>query len=57
MEKTKEFQKNIENLKKEALNSKSSDWNKMNKLNQLKEEQKSIIESLEKAKDEMKQSV
>jgi hypothetical protein len=29
----------------------------MNKLNQLKEEQKSIIESLEKAKDEMKQSV
>ena len=57
LEKTKEFQKNIEKLKKEALNSKSSDWNKMNKLNQLKEEQKSIIESLEKAKDEMKQSV
>ena len=57
LEKTKEFEKNIEKLKKEVLNSKSSDWNKMNKINQLKEEQKNLIESLEKAKDEMKQSV
>jgi hypothetical protein len=55
--KTKEFQKNIEKLKKEVFNSKSNDWNKMDKMNQLKEEQKSLIESLEKAKDEMKQSV
>jgi hypothetical protein len=57
LEKTKEFQKNIEKLKKEVFNSKSNDWNKMNKINQLKEEQKNLIESLEKAKDEMKQSV
>ena len=57
LEKTKEFEKNIEKLKKEVLNSKSSDWNKMNKINQLKEEQKNLIESLEKAKNEMKQSV
>jgi hypothetical protein len=57
LEKTKEFQKNIEKLKKEVFNSKSNDWNKMDKMNQLKEEQKSLIESLEKAKDEMKQSV
>jgi len=57
LEETKEFQKNIEKLKKEAFNSKSNDWNKMDKMNQLKEEQKSLIESLEKAKDEMKQSV
>lgn len=57
LEKTKEFQKNIETLKKEVLNSKSNEWNKMDKLNQLKEDQKNIIESLQKAKDEMKQSV
>ena len=57
LEETKEFQKNIEKLKKEVFNSKSNDWNKMDKMNQLKEEQKSLIESLEKAKDEMKQSV
>jgi len=57
LEKTKEFQKNIEKLKKEVFNSKSNDWNKMNKINQLKEEQKNLVESLEKAKDEMKQSV
>ena len=57
LEKAADFQKNIETLKKEVLNSKSNEWNKMDKLNQLKEDQKNIIESLQKAKDEMKQSV
>ncbi len=57
LQKTKEFQKNTEKLKKEVLNSKSSDWNKMNQINQLKEDQKNLIESLEKAKNEMEKSV
>jgi hypothetical protein len=56
LEKTDEFQKRVEKLKKEALNSKSSDWNKMNQLNQLQEEQKNLIESLEQIKNEMNQS-
>lgn len=56
LKKTNEFQKNVEKLKKEALNSKSSDWNKMNQVNQLQEEQKNLIESLEQIKNEMSQS-
>jgi hypothetical protein len=56
LEKTNEFQKQVEKLKKEALNSKSSDWNKMNQVNQLQEEQKNLIESLEQIKNEMNQS-
>jgi len=53
---TKEFQKNIDKLKKDVLNSKRSDWNKMNQVNQLKEEQKSILESLENMQQKMDQS-
>jgi hypothetical protein len=56
LDKTNEFQKQVEKLKKEAMNSKSSDWNKMNQLNQLKEEQKNLVESLEQIKNEMNQS-
>jgi hypothetical protein len=57
LDKTNEFQKQVEKLKKEALNSKSSDWNKMNQVNQLQEEQKNLIESLEQIKNEMNQSM
>jgi hypothetical protein len=57
LKKTEQFQKRVEKLKKESLNSKSSDWNKMNQLNQLQEEQKNLIESLEQIKNEMSQSV
>jgi DNA repair exonuclease SbcCD ATPase subunit len=56
LDKTNEFQKQVEKLKKEAMNSKSSDWNKMNQVNQLQEEQKNLIESLEQIKNEMNQS-
>jgi hypothetical protein len=37
LKKTEDFQKKVEKLKKEAMNSKSSDWNKMNQVNQLQE--------------------
>ncbi len=55
--KTKEFQKNISALKKEALNAKSSDWNKLNKVQQLKEEQATLMESLQKVQNEMDRSM
>ncbi len=57
LKKTDEFQKKIEKLKKEAMNSKSSDWNKMNQINQLQEEQKNLIEKLQDVKQQMEQSV
>jgi len=56
LKKTEDFQKKLEKLKKEAMNSKSSDWNKMNQVNQLQEEQKSLIEDLQEIKKDMDQS-
>jgi hypothetical protein len=52
-----DFQKNMEQLKKDVLNAKKSDWNKSNKLNQLKEEQKSLLESLQESKELMNKSL
>ncbi len=57
LKKTKEFQKNISQLKKETMISKSSDWNKLNKVQQLKEEQSSLLESLQKIQNEMDKSM
>jgi len=56
LKKTQEFQKNIEKLKKEIVNSKSNNWDKVNKATQLKEEQSKLLESLEKLKSEINQS-
>jgi hypothetical protein len=56
LQKTDEFQKKVDKLKKEALNSKSTDWNKLNKVNQLKEEQQQIINNLEQLQDQMQLS-
>lgn len=57
VKKTQEFQKNIAQLKKETMNAKSSDWNKLNKVQQLKEEQSTLLESLEKIQNEMDKSL
>ncbi|MBP6090670.1 MAG: hypothetical protein KA521_05405 [Crocinitomicaceae bacterium] len=56
LKRSKDFQKNLQKLKKETLNAKTSDWNKLNKLNQLKEEQKNIVESLEKLQNKIDKS-
>jgi hypothetical protein len=56
LNRTKEFQKDLDKLKKDVLNSKKSDWNKMNQVNQLKEEQKNLMESLEQMQQMMEQS-
>lgn len=56
LQKTDDFQKKVEKLKNEALNSKSTDWNKLNKVNQLKEEQQQIINNLEQLQNQMQLS-
>lgn len=56
LRKSQEFQKNLDRLKKDMMNSRSSDWNKMNQLNQLKEEQKSLLNSLEQLQNQMEKS-
>jgi hypothetical protein len=57
LKRTQDFQKDVTRLKKEIMNSKSTDWNKMNQLNQLKEEQKSLEQSLEQLQMEMSESL
>jgi len=57
LNKTNDFQKKVEKLKKETLNTKSNDWNKLNRLNQLQEERNKLTESLERLKKEMEKSV
>ncbi len=57
LKRTEEFKKNVNRLKKETLNSKSSDWNKKNQLNQLKEEQMSLQKELERIQNKMEQSI
>ena len=52
-----EFQKNLERLKKETMNSNQSNWNKENQIQQLKEEHKSLIENLESMSEEMQNSM
>ena len=56
LKRTEEFQKNVDRLKKEMLNSKGKDFNKMNQVQQLQEEQKSLQKMLEKMQDQMEQS-
>lgn len=57
LNRTKDFKKDINRLKKDVLNSKSSDWNKKNQLNQIQEEQKSLQQSLDKLKQQMNESL
>ncbi len=56
LKRTEEFQKNVDRLKKEMLNSKGKDFNKMNQVQQLQEEQKSLQKMLEKMQNQMEQS-
>lgn len=52
-----EFKKNIELFRKESLNSKQSQWQKENQVNQLQEQHQSLIEDLQNLQDEMQNSV
>jgi hypothetical protein len=57
LRKAQEFQKNVDRLKKDVTNSKSNDWNKLNQINQLKEEQKDLQQSLEFLQQQMQNSL
>ena len=54
---TQDFQNKVEKLKKEIMNSKSTDWDKLNKVEELKKEQQNLQESLEQLKEKMDQSI
>lgn len=56
MKRTEQFQKNVEKLERDLLNSKSSDWNKKNQINQLQNEQQGLLEDLKKTQQLMEQS-
>ena len=55
--KAQQFEKNVDRLKKDLLNDKSSEWNKLNQLQQLKEQQKSIEKELNSLQNQMSESI
>lgn len=55
--KAQQFERNVERLKKDLLNDKSSEWNKLNQLQQLKEQQKSIEKELNSLQNQMNESI
>ena len=55
--KAQQFEKNVDRLKKDLLNDKSSEWNKLNQLQQLKEQQKSIEKELNSLQNQLNESI
>lgn len=55
LQRTKEFEKSVDKLKKEVMNSKSKDWGNKQKVQQLQQEQKSLTEDLQKVKNQLEQ--
>lgn len=55
--KAAEFRKNVERMKKEALNSKSSSYSKKNQVQQLQQEQMNLMQSVEQLKQQMNESL
>ena len=53
--KTQQFQKDVQQLKKETLQSKSNNWNKLNKVEQLQQQQQELQQQLQESLDEIKQ--
>lgn len=51
LNKTLDFQKDLERLQKDLLNSKSNDWKQKNQLNQLKNQHSELLKSLEQTKE------
>jgi len=57
LDRAAEFNKNIEKLRKETLNNKKNNWNSQSEVNELQEQQKSLIEDLKTLKEEMNTSI
>jgi hypothetical protein len=54
--KTQAFQKDVQQLKKEAIQSKSTNWNKLNKVDQLQQQQQQLQQQIQESLEEIKQS-
>ena len=57
LRKTQDFQKKVDKLKKDVLNNKANDWNRLNQIEQLKNEQESIQNNLEQLQNQMNESI
>ena len=56
MDKSIDFKKKVNRLKKDVLNNKSSDFNKLQQINELKETQNNLKEVLESIQNDLKES-
>ena len=57
MTKAQKFKEDLDRLRKETMNSNLSNWNQENKVNQLQESHKSLVEDLQQLQEEMKNSL
>lgn len=57
MTKAQKFKEDLDRLRKETMNSNRSNWNQENKVNQLQESHKSLVEDLQQLQEEMKNSL
>ncbi len=57
LNKTKDFQKDVDRFKKEVMNSKSMDWKLKNQMDKLKSDQMELQKSLESLQQNMEKSV
>lgn len=56
-DKTKKFEKDVERLKKDLMNEKTSEWNKINQVQQLKAQQKAIENELQSTQQQLQESL
>lgn len=56
LNRSKDFQKDLERLQKDLLNSKSNDWKQKNQLNQLKNQHSELLKSLQQTNEQLQQS-
>jgi hypothetical protein len=56
LKKSQEFQKDVQQLKKESLQNKNTNWNKLNKVQELKQQQEQLQNQLKETLEQMEQS-
>ena len=56
LKKSQEFQKDVQQLKKEALQNKNTNWNKLNKVQELQKQQEQLQQQLKETLQQMEQS-
>ncbi len=56
LKKSQAFQKDVQQLKKEALQNKNTNWNKLNKVQELKQQQEQLQQQLNETLQQMEQS-